>query len=327
MPSGNTHILLVKNLPDNVFSEELKAILDSGIYFLQAGAVAPDLPYASIADSDLFLSIQSELADNFHYEKTNQIPLLALSVLKGDKNQYSPQELRYAFAFFVGYMSHVVADGVMHPFVRDKVGDYKVNADSHRVLEMEIDVLFFHEITKVTGDSLELNYSKVFEELRNLEGYSEKTRVMQLFNRAIREVYNVYIEDDKISDWLVGLYTMFKAAGNDYPQVFRNSKIIHSYLTPYFNEIKSREEKILILNRPKEPNETINFLKKEHIHFIKECVPRFYEKFIPLVNQAYEYVYKNGPEITGEQLYEIDLDTGRPIAQKNNMNLIPTFWS
>jgi hypothetical protein len=327
MPSGNTHILLVKNLPDTVFSEELKAILDSGIYFLQAGAVAPDLPYASIADSDLFLSVQTKLADSFHYEKTNQIPLLALSILKGDINQYSPTELRYAFAFFVGYMSHVVADGVMHPFVRDKVGDYKTNADSHRVLEMKIDVLYFHEITKVTGDSLELNYSKVFEELRNLENYSEKTKVMHLFNDAIRTVYDVHIDDDRISDWLVGLYNMFKAAGNNYPQVFRNIKTVHSYLTPYYNEIKSSAEEILILKRPKEPSETTNFLKKEQIHFIKECVPRFYDKFIPLVKQAYEYVYKNGPEITGEQLYEIDLDTGRPIAQKNNMNLIPTFWS
>ncbi|MAF79233.1 MAG: hypothetical protein CME60_13810, partial [Halobacteriovoraceae bacterium] len=53
-----------------------------------------------------------------------------------------------AFSFFLGFASHVVADGVIHPFVRDKVGDYDNNATEHRLLEMRLDVILLNEFTK-----------------------------------------------------------------------------------------------------------------------------------------------------------------------------------
>lgn len=70
MPSGITHILLMKNLQSELPDGKLKKVLQSGRDFLQVGAVGPDLPYASIADGDLFFSNENQLADKFHYEKT-----------------------------------------------------------------------------------------------------------------------------------------------------------------------------------------------------------------------------------------------------------------
>ena len=88
MPSGITHILLMKNLQTILPESMLKHQMAAGRDFLQVGAVGPDLPYASIADSDLFFTTQSELADKFHYVKTNQVPLKALETIRTDKNQY-----------------------------------------------------------------------------------------------------------------------------------------------------------------------------------------------------------------------------------------------
>lgn len=60
MPSGITHILLVKNLQNVLPDGKLKKILQSGRDFLQVGALGPDLPYASIADDDFFFSDSHE---------------------------------------------------------------------------------------------------------------------------------------------------------------------------------------------------------------------------------------------------------------------------
>jgi len=326
MPSGNTHILLMNYLPDNAFDDNLKAELDSGMYFLYAGAVAPDLPYASIADNDLFLTTQTALADKFHYEKTNQIPLLAFSMLKSEREHFNTQEYRFAFSFFVGYMSHVIADGIMHPFVRDVVGDYKTNSAEHRNLEMQLDVLLFHHFTKDSGLALELNHAKLFEALRNLEGLPENKKVMSLFSRTIFSVYGIQCDEQMINNWLVGLYNLFRMAGNNYPYIIKNIKVLKTLLTPFYDDIKSNAEAIFTLTNPKDPRQMNNFLKRDKIHFLKDCLPRFYAMFIPLAHKAYAYVYDNGPEITVKDLAEIDLDTGRPVAQKDDMNLQPTYW-
>ena len=81
MASGITHILLSKKLQDELPEGALKDILDEGSDFLTVGSIGTDLPYASKVE-DLFLSDQSDLADLFHYDKTNLIPLLALERLK-----------------------------------------------------------------------------------------------------------------------------------------------------------------------------------------------------------------------------------------------------
>lgn len=81
MAGGITHILLMKCLDDKIENTRLKNILAISMDFLQVGSIAPDLPYASIADKDFFFSTKSELADKFHYNDTNEIPLRALRML------------------------------------------------------------------------------------------------------------------------------------------------------------------------------------------------------------------------------------------------------
>lgn len=188
MASGITHILLMKKLQMELPDGDLKRVIQHGRDFLQVGAVGPDLPYASIADGDFFLTTNSELADKFHYEKTNALILRAFQEIKKMNAPNTSREKRFLFSFFLGFAAHIVADGIIHPFVRDKVGNYHENQTAHRVLEMQLDVLLYHHLTKRSNAPINLNYSNIHDELINFDTgfYREADVVLDMFSKLIK---------------------------------------------------------------------------------------------------------------------------------------------
>jgi len=327
MASGITHILLMKNMQSLLPDGKLKKLLQPGRDFLQVGAVRPDLPYASIADDDLFFKTQSELADKFHYEKTNELILRAFQEIKNNSNSLTAREKRFMFSFFLGFASHIVADGIIHPFVRDMVGNYKENQTAHRVLEMQLDVLLFYHLTLKSNAPINLNYSNIHDELINFDNnfYPEVGKVLQLFSKLISEVYQQNYEPALINGWINGLHRMFGVAEGEHPKIYRLVSFINEFLFSDYNDLCEKNKEFLILEKPKDRD--YNFLRKEQIHFFDDCLPQFYKIFIPLANKCYDYVYNNKGELTGSDIPPIDLDTGRNLASKNNLDLIPTLWS
>jgi len=327
MASGITHILLIKNLQQVLPIGKPKRKLAQARDFLQIGAIAPDLPYASIADDDFFLTTESDLADKFHYEKTNELPLKAFQYIYSIKEDITKTELNFMFSFFIGYISHLIADGIIHPFVRDKVGDYKQNQTAHRVLEMQLDVLFFEYLTKHSGKPLNLNYTNIHDELINFdEGvYPEVNSVVKIFSDLINEVYGLSYTSKKILGWVKAIHRMFGVAEGDHPAIYRNIGFIKPFLFPDLDELRDKNKDILVLTKPVDRVE--NFLKQPKIDFFDDCVPMFYEKFIPVLNKAYKFVYNDGEEITELDIKGIDLDTGRDLAVNNDLNEIPLYWS
>ena len=327
MASGITHILLMKNLQKELPIGAIKRKLAQARDILQVGAIAPDLPYASIADNDFILKNDSELADLFHYEKTNELPLKAFFYIKEIKNDLTKTEVNFLFAFFIGYVSHLIADGIIHPYVRDKVGDYAQNKTAHRVLEMQIDVLLFEYLTKHSGKPLNLNYTNLHEELANFEQetYPQTSLVIKTFSNLIKDVYNYDCSVNDLFGWVKAIYRMFAVAEGDHPTIYKNIPFIKPFLFSDLDELKGRNEEILILTKPKDRD--VNFLKKNKIDFFDDCLPMFYEKFIPVLNKAFEFVFRDGPELTDADIKSIDLDTGRDLAVNNDLNEIPLYWS
>ena len=327
MPSGITHILLMKNLQSILPESKLKKQLQSGRDFLQVGAVGPDLPYASIADDNLFFSTQSELADKFHYEKTNVLILNAFQELKRRSSSLTVREKRFIFSFFLGFTSHIIADGLMHPFIRDKVGNYHENQTAHRVLEMQLDILLFYHLTKNSNAPINLNYSNIHDELINFDKnfYPEVEVVLQLFSKLISDVYQLNYEVTLIAGWIRGLHRMFDIAEGEHPKIYRIIGFINDFLFSDYNDLRERYKEILILKKPVDRD--YNFLRKEQIHFFDDCLPKFYSLFIPLANKCYDHIYNNGSEITSKDIPPIDLDTGRDLAHNNDLDLTPTLWS
>lgn len=324
MASGITHILLMKNLQNELPDGKLKKILQSSRDFLQVGAVGPDLPYASIADDDLFFSTESDLADKFHYIKTNELIIKAFHQIKSDSKTYSRREKRFLFSFFLGYASHIIADGIIHPFVRDKVGDYEDNKTEHRILEMQLDVLLFHHLTKRTNNPIELNYSEIHQELLNFKSnhYPEAKIVFKLFSDLIKDVYGVKYKSSKIKSWIQGLYKMFAIAEGSHPNIYKI--FFESFIFSNYEQLLKKKHDILILNKP--IDREINFLKKRSVHFFDDCIPQFYDQFIPLAEKCYQFIYQGKGELTSLDIPSIDLDTGRDLAF-NDLDFVPILWS
>ncbi len=327
MASGITHILLMKGLQGQELSTNLKMILADGRDFLQVGAVGPDLPYASIADNDFFFATQSELADKFHYETTNELILKAFQKIKERENILSAKEKRFMFCFFVGFASHIIADGIIHPFVRDKVGNYKENKTAHRVLEMQLDVLFFQYLTKYSNAPIDLNYSNVHDELINFDTnyYPETQKVLELFSELIQDVYHLSYKTTRIEQWVKGLHRMFGAAEGQHPAIYRNIGFINDFLFSDYNDLRNKAEDILVLKKPVDRD--YNFLNKDRIDFFNDCIPRFYKLFIPLAEKCYKFIYEDKEPLTADEIPPIDLDTGRDLASNNNLDVTPILWS
>ena len=322
MPSAITHILLAKKLQDVLPDGKLKDIFAACTDSFQIGSVAPDLPYASIADNDFFLTNENALADDFHYKETNQVPLRALKKLKSLKDQIDDQLIQYQiFSFFAGYIAHILGDGIVHPFIRDKVGDYSSNKAAHRSLEMQLDVLFLQEISKDTGLPLELNYTNIHDELKNFSNIKGAKLIVEIFRDLIKEVYKRRYSERKILGWIKGLHRLFALAEGDFPKIYRNLPI-NTFTFKNIEDIN--RERALILHKPKDRE--INFLHVVEVEFFKQCVPQFNMRFVEIAQKAYEFVFEDGDELTEIEIPKINLDTGRLIIN-DDLDLIPEFWA
>lgn len=321
MASGLTHILLTKKLQDKFEDGKLKNILAFAADSFQVGAVGPDLPYASIADDDFFLSNESPLADDFHYKLTNQIPLQSLRKLKSLNGQIGEELHYHMFSFFLGYISHVFADGIIHPFVRDKVGEYIDNQAEHRSLEMQLDVLFFEELTKNSGLASELNYTNIHDEISNFLELEYNNEIVKTFGDMIEAIYDQQYSEEKILGWIIGLHRMFEVAEGDHPWFYRNLKA-NSFT--FRNRADIDRDQAVVLQKPKDRD--VNFLKVEEIDFFKDCIPQYYHRFVPVAKKAFEYVFEEGQELDETDIPLINLDTGR-LLPANNLDLIPEFWN
>lgn len=324
MASAISHMLLARELINRLDDGPYTPNLSSGLHFLQVGALAPDLPNASLFDKDLFLSTQTDLTDKFHYTRTNEVPLRLLSRLKEQWAALSKKQRRFAFSFVVGYISHIVADGLVHPFVRDMVGDYGTHKKEHRKLELDLDVLLFHFLTEAGGAPTELNYSDLHEELKNIaeDVYPERDSVLQLFSDAIQDVYGQRHEVSRICDWVKGLYRMLDVAEGVHPDLYKIG-YINTIIFANYAELLSNYDNLLTLNKPIDREQ--NFRQLPRVHYFDDVVTRFFTLMIPLVKSVYAHLYEEGPALTATEVPAIDLDTGRLLAA-NDLNNIPQLW-
>jgi len=307
MPSGLTHIMLVdefiSSLWENSPENPVVDIFQNNYECFLTGSVGPDLPYASEIDVDFFTK-QTELADLFHYETTNQIPLKAFEQIEAMPNSDIKNKL---FSFFLGYSSHIIADGIIHPFVRDKIGEYQTHSAEHRGLELTLDVLihdYFHS-DNGTSDIRKYNKQDIFKDFLMLP---EKTLIVDLFSNLISDVYGKQASSGRIKIWIRGIYDAFNFTTGDWPKWTRKNDLVRSYLTPNISDVINEKDKYLILTTPKYWNE--NFLKRDSISLTKDCIPQFFKVMKAFSQKAYSFVYDMGVELTGKDLPNINLDNG-----------------
>lgn len=326
MPSGITHILLVKtfNEESRHGNNELELLLDEKLKVFQVGALAPDLAYSQqLPNRDLF-SDEDEFSDLFHYDKTSDIPLGAFKAIKNIGDQEAKDT---NFAFFLGYAAHLVADGIVHPFVRDKVGNYDDASGPHRALEMRLDGIFLDYLSSKNGQSIDVNFAELHDQIKDVRK-PELKKISSLFSKLIKDVYNKNLKPVEIEDWIDDLHDIFEIAASKNNCYYARFPGASSYLYNDTSKVLANRDRDLWLRNGDVVGRSKTFLGKD-VHFLNDCIPQFYKAFSKVALSAYSYVYENGPAIDANLLSAINLDTGRTLATAKGKNLdMPAFyWS
>ncbi len=115
-----------------------------------------------------------------HYENTGEFVKYGIANLLKLKEQDKQQDFEICLSWLCGYITHLLADSIIHPVVNAIVGPYLFNSGEHRHCEMIQDTFIFHEIKKV-----ELRYADYVDLIRMCSDEEDE----DLINPAIRDFW------------------------------------------------------------------------------------------------------------------------------------------
>lgn len=311
MPSGITHMILSRIALDHIVEDKemnIWRILNKnrGAYIM--GSVGPDLPYMPIFPST------TKLADAIHTTNTIEVPLNGLKLAKKAFESKNLTLAESLFSLYVGYCSHLTADGNIHPFVRDMVGDYELAKTEHRTLEVKLDVLIADKYFGGNCSSMD-----IYRELSYLKNDRLKNEIFENFANSLNLAFPNFskIDSEIVEKWLGRMESIFSFVSGGFPAWYQNIFGEKGLSHKDIESIRLESKNLIELRDPKPHNgKTLshNFLKKEVVNLIEDVLPRYFKSYKKVMINSYEYVFEGGDEPTGVIL-EINLDTGRLLSQ------------
>jgi hypothetical protein len=150
-------------------------------HFARLGAISPDYPYL-----DFPAPAQKAWADHMHYDQTgDMIRTMAERLLEVKGGGVERPEFGIPFAWTLGYIGHVTADLVVHPVVRNIVGDYLGHEPDHRECEMIQDTYIYHEVR----GGAEIQHSALLDTLKNCSDPANADRIHPILRAFWSEVF------------------------------------------------------------------------------------------------------------------------------------------
>ncbi|MDH5757832.1 MAG: zinc dependent phospholipase C family protein [Nitrospinota bacterium] len=203
-------------------SQSTKQTLAANLNFVLCGAVAPDMPYLRNPVFDKFIKTHN-WGDRMHYEKSGDF------VLCGIKNLGAPNLPEYPvlFSWLFGYVSHIIADTVVHPVVNATVGGtYRFKADEHRHCELVQDSMIYQEVKQ--ADLTQSSYHHFLEQVSekpgkgktiNLDICKLRSSVNQFWRKTLLDNHSGAegLKDDDIDDWFKSYRANMGGAANPVP--------------------------------------------------------------------------------------------------------------
>lgn len=256
MPAAYTHITLIKQLSTfqilykaKIQRKIISFILDKS-NFCELGAMSPDYPCIMGG----FSPGEEIWTEKMHYEKAESFVKNAIQEIKA--NNESDREILIAWLF--GYVSHMVADMVIHAVVENKVGTYDISSLNHRICELNQDVHIFSinnlgntkscevldpiikecsELHLYQNDGFILNKLKIF----GLKGINSKLN--NFWTNVLKKTYPEVNNNPSIDNWHISfLQTLDKVVeDNNLPlltshYLSQEKGIVH----PLENEVDSK---------------------------------------------------------------------------------------
>ena len=326
MPAFIAHLLLANDLSEE---PEIKEVAKAKNYFL-LGSLGPDLPYyrnvfgAAIGtffeekfnlDSPGFY----DWGDFFHARTPNLFPMKLIEVLRKDKGS-GTSDLNHdqKLSFVLGYLTHMAADQVVHPFVEEVAGPYFVSGrfrQNHRLLEVYQDLLLLEKLESKTAFKT-INFADWVKVGRVINGEgppdesefggppNPQTRKRIIFTedwlrsfiqRAFLEAYSVILDKDKVEKWVGG-----------FNSVLDNFRIIGPYKTA-FNDLNSKKNS----ERAKYYREKF----KDYLSIYFESAKELSKKYISATREFYNSEFINEKERRIFSDHVPDIDLSRPLTK------------
>ncbi len=177
MPATYAHFLitdkaLIQFSEDPTLDRRLRALVLRSSHFAHLGCVSPDYPYL-----DFKQPRQKLWADHMHYDHTGDLlHSMVRGLLERRTAGIDRPEFFVPFCWTLGYLSHVTADLVVHPVVRNIVGDYTGHETAHRECEMLQDVHIYHAVR----NGAEIRHSELLGILQNCADPANPGRIHPL---------------------------------------------------------------------------------------------------------------------------------------------------
>jgi len=270
-------------------------------HFVTLGAVGPDYPYLSELANNL-LKLHS-WADRMHYENTGEFVKYGIVNLLKLNEQNKQQDFEICLSWFCGYVTHLLADSIIHPVVNAIVGRYLFNSDEHRHCEMIQDSFIFHEIKKV-----ELRYAYYVDLIKMCSDSEDE----DLINPAIRDFWTETLKMshpggknkfDKIDpdDWHENYLSIISKVSDSTP-IFRHIGEAKHLFYKRVSDITSEERKIFI--------EEINLPGNKIGRFKEDAFNKAVEKVIEVWQKLFVDIEQKNPDNCTSYIKNWNLDAG-----------------
>jgi hypothetical protein len=333
MPKEISHIYFADEIKKELKSE-IQEILNQNLQIYYYGSTAPDLFY-------YYLPLKKQWNElgkipwglYIHDDKNNLNPIYEL--LEWEKNNLFPHLKNKIFSFVAGYLTHVAADTIFHPYIYSLTGHYyhsdpelqKKYQRNHRIFETLMDLFILENIYKTT--------IRKFSLLEKITISKENREILFLYGKSLKDTFFPEINDQSMGKFTELCYNYHIKL------VYLFQKELLIKILSLFKNLHSEIENHLCLFY-------WNHLKKYNIHFYQfEPVPHpiteetiegnffeFTEKIkkrgIFFLESAYEYIInqKWDKSFLKEKIPPYSLNTGLIQISSENMQyfkLHPAF--
>lgn len=325
MPAGFTHMTLSRIAVDKVLPQNHSAVFllkkELGAYI--NGSVAPDIPYMSPFDDLNPFDNQDHIADTIHAHDTMTIPYAGLREAKKHFQAGKVELAQAFFAYYLGYLSHVVLDGFTHPFIRDRVGDYGPKTKvAHRDLEMKIDVLVLDHFLGQQANGVSPQ-----EDLSLFEDCAFQDEIFEFYSQKLKEFHSKTITGPKLKKLSAGMSRALSIAEGRFPKWYSLASKDRGISYMNLSEVKKEEVTIRTLEKAIDGDEKgilYNSISNVKIDVFDDVFPKYLAFFPKVIAGVYEFVFTNGEKLE-ELVPAINMDTGRPLAS-TSLRDKPALW-
>lgn len=220
MPGSVAHMLIfeaaLSELDNDSVCGDLVGMLKENLNYGRLGSIGPDLPYfngilrttASFLLSDYYTPEPIERwGDLLHSKTPNLFPLTMIEIAWRETDP-DDQEwdviAKKQWAFIIGYLTHVAADQMIHPYVNKISGNYyrdKEKRVKHLDCELYQDVVLFNNRYKksIVDENLDTWI--------NIHTKSGKTEphFRRFLQKSFKETYAIFPTGNDIENWNRGL--------------------------------------------------------------------------------------------------------------------------